>query len=279
MRILYKIVGALMMACGAFMLLGFVAAWTKGNFHYSLGIQITVLFGSVLVPILLGFLLVKKSSTQRIDTAPGSHSFANAEPGARPNDGERGQVAVSGQASLAHSSSSVSSLGTHIKIRFNLTRFDLFKARMAALMSSRLLLALVLLIAAFSGFSGFTAESVAGRTVPYRILYASFNIFFVLGFGFCSATLLNALQCSTAKAKGVIGEHTLEVTDEGLFETTEYNTSLHRWSGFHKMKQSNGFLWIHVTDTMAHVVPLKRPLQEGDLSAFVDQVRLKVNNA
>jgi len=29
------------------------------------------------------------------------------------------------------------------------------------------------------------------------------------------------------------------------------------------MKQSSGFLWIYVTDTMAHVVPINRPLQEG----------------
>jgi hypothetical protein len=163
-----------------------------------------------------------------------------------------------------------------MKIRFSLTRFDLFKARTGTLLSSRPLQALLLLIAAFCGFSGFMAESVAGETVAYRLLFASLEILFVLGSGFCCATLLNALQCFTAKSKGVIGEHTLEVTNDGLLETTDYNVSLHRWSGFHKMKQSSGFLWIYVTDTMAHIVPLKRPLQEGDLSLFVDQVRSKV---
>ena len=30
---------------------------------------------------------------------------------------------------------------------------------------------------------------------------------------------------------------------------------------------------------MAHIVPFKRPLQEGDLSLFVDQVRLKIKHA
>jgi hypothetical protein len=43
------------------------------------------------------------------------------------------------------------------------------------------------------------------------------------------------------------------------------------------MKQSSGFLWIYVTDTMAHIVPLARPLREGDLSMFLDHIRSKVN--
>jgi hypothetical protein len=267
-----------MVAFGAFMLLGFVAAWTRGNFHYSLGIQVAVLLCCVLMPLLLGFLFLKMSSAQRIDTAPGSHSLITAED-ARPNDDTRGQAVVPSRVSLAHSSSSVSSLGTPMRIRFSLTRFDLFKARTAALMSSRPLQVLLLLIAAFSGFSGFTAESAASKTVGYRIFSASLQIFIVLGFGFCCATLLNAWLSFTAKAKGVIGEHTIEVTDEGLLETTDYNTSLHRWSGFHKMKQSSGFLWIYVTETMAHIVPLERPLLEGDLSLFVDQVRSKFSDA
>lgn len=166
-----------------------------------------------------------------------------------------------------------------MKIRFSLTRFDLLKARTATLLSNRPLLVVAMLMSAFCGVSGFTAESVAGATVAFRVLYASIGILFVLGFGFFSAMLFNALQCFTTKAKGVIGEHTLEVTEEGLLETTEYNTSLHRWSAFHKIKRSGGFLWIYVTDTMAHVVPLKRPLQEGDLSAFLDQLSSKVNPA
>ena len=278
MRILYRIAGGLMVAFGAFMFLGFVVAWMRGNFRYSLGIQVAVLFCGVLMPLLLGLLFLKMSSAQRIDTAPGSHSIITAED-APPNDDERGQGVIPSRASLADSSSSVRSLGTHMRIRFSLTRFDLFKARTAALMSSRPLQVLLLLVAAFSGFSGFTAESVAGKTVAYRIFFASLQIFLVLGFGFCSATLLNAWQSFTAKAKGVIGEHTIEVTDEGLLETTDYNTSLHRWSGFHKMKRSSGFLWIYATETMAHIVPLERPLLEGDLSVFVDQVRSKSSDA
>lgn len=163
-----------------------------------------------------------------------------------------------------------------MKIRFNLTRSDLFKLRTAALMSSRPLLAVLLLIAVFCAYSGFTAESVAGKAVAHKVCSAIFETLIVLGIGFFGGMLLNVLQCLTTKGRGVLGEHTLEIADEGLIETTEYNTSLHRWSGFHKLKQSHGFLWIYVTDTKAHVVPLRRPLLEGNLSILLDQLRSKV---
>jgi hypothetical protein len=279
MRIVGKIVGGLMMAGGAFMLLGFVAAWAQGDFHYSLGIQFAVLFCSVLMPLLLGFLLLKKSSTTRIDIAVALNSSVTAGPDARPNDDERGPAAVPNGASLAHSSSSINPLGTHARIRFSLTRFDLFKVRAAGFMTSRPLQVVFLLIGAFAGYSGFTAEFATGESVGFRVFCASIQVILVLGSGFFVALLLDALQCFTGKAKGVIGEHTLEVTDEGLRETTEYNSSLYRWSGFHKMKQSSGFLWVYVTDTKAHVVPLDRPLLEGDVSMFVDQIRSRVNPA
>ncbi len=70
----------------------------------------------------------------------------------------------------------------HMKIRFSLTRFDLFKARMAVLMSSRPLQILVLLIAAFCGFSGFTAESVTRASVGFRNIFAGVQIMFVLDY-------------------------------------------------------------------------------------------------
>jgi hypothetical protein len=279
MRTMYKIVGGLLMACGAFMLLGFVIEVVKGELHSSLGIQLAVLLCSVLMPLLLGCMLLRKSLTPRIDIALALQSSVGSDRDARPNDNEADQAPYPGGASFEPSSSLVPSLGTDIRIRFSLTRVDLFKIRTAALMSSRPLQALLLLTACFCGFSGFTYESIAGESVAFRTFYAGCEIMFVLGVGFIAASLLNALHCFTGKARGVIGEHTLEVTDEGLIETTEYNTSLHRWSGFHKMKQSIGFLWIYVTDTMAHIIPINRPLQEGDLPAFVHQLRAKVNNA
>ena len=58
-------------------------------------------------------------------------------------------------------------------------------------------------------------------------------------------------------------------------ETTEYNSSLHRWSAFHKMKESKGFLWIYVTDLAAYAVPLKRPLLEGDVTVFMEKISSK----
>jgi hypothetical protein len=137
---------------------------------------------------------------------------------------------------------------------------------------------MVLLIAAFCAVMNFTTEAAAGKPVVDRVLYAVISTLFVVGVGCLGAALLNVWQCFTGKAKGVIGEHTLEVTNEGLLQTTDYHTLLHRWSECHRIKQSLGFLWIYVSDSGAHVVPLSRPLTEGDLALFVEHVRSKVKN-
>jgi hypothetical protein len=202
MRIFYKIVGGLLMACGAFMLLGFIAEWAQGSSNSSLGIQFVVLFCCVLMPLLLGFSLIRRSSTPRIDIALEPQSSVSTDWDARPNDNETDETAVPSGATLAHSSSSVNSLGTNIRIRFSLTRFDLFKVLTATLMSRRPLQVLLLLIVAFCGITGFTAESIVGKSVAYRALYAGAEIIFVLSAGFIAATLLNVLWCFRVKAKG-----------------------------------------------------------------------------
>jgi hypothetical protein len=165
-----------------------------------------------------------------------------------------------------------------MRIRYNLSRLDLFKARMVALMSCRPLIAVVLLIAALSIIGTFTQESLTGKPFGFKVVYLSLQTVFVIGGGLFFATLVNALRCLTAKAKGVIGTHTLEITDEGLVETTEYNTSLYRWSAFHKLKKSKRFLWIYVTDLAAYAVPLKRPLLEGDVTVFMEKISSKLEN-
>jgi hypothetical protein len=103
MRILYKILGGLMIACGAFMLLGFVAAWTEGNNDPSLGLNLVVLLCLVLVPFFLGFLLLKMNSTPRLSLALAPHASV-----AKDQQGD--PVAVRNAASPEYSSSPTGSL-------------------------------------------------------------------------------------------------------------------------------------------------------------------------
>ena len=70
------------------------------------------------------------------------------------------------------------------------------------------------------------------------------------------------------KHQGVLGQHELEMRDEGLIERTEFNESLHRWTGFHRVVSSGGYLYIYVTDRNVHVVPKRSFPSEGAVMLF-----------
>ncbi len=129
---------------------------------------------------------------------------------------------------------------------------------------------------AMGAIQGFTTEPQEGTSFGFRVFFACFLAVVIMGGGFLASTFFSALLCFTAKAKGILGEHTLETTDDGLVEATEYNISMHRWAALRKIKQRNGCLLIYVNDLMAQVVPLRHPLLEGDLEAFVDQLRSRI---
>ncbi|MDD5263045.1 MAG: YcxB family protein [Methylacidiphilales bacterium] len=166
-----------------------------------------------------------------------------------------------------------------MKICYNLTRLDLLHARVVRLLANRPQIVLLLAISGFFLITAFTQEANASKDVTYKIIYAGIEIVFVVGAGLVGGVLMIVAQCLTTKGKGVLGKHTLEVTDEGLVETTEYNTSIHRWPAFHKVTKSRGFLWIFVTDSLIHIVPLKRPLLEGNLADFVEQIKRRTESA
>lgn len=155
-----------------------------------------------------------------------------------------------------------------MQIRFTLTRLDLFRARLALVCANRALLALWAVVAIVVAYSAFTDKTTMGRGPGFRATLAILQVIFTLGFSFLALAAFTLIQTFTGKARGVIGEHTLRITDEGLEEATEYNVSLHRWTAFEKCRQRGGMLFIYVTDSMAHVVPLRRPLLEGDLGDF-----------
>ena len=138
------------------------------------------------------------------------------------------------------------------------------------------MLFLFVAVLVFFTVTAFKQEPLASADLAVKVVAIALETAFALGAGLMAGTLQTAVQCFTAKGKGVLGEHTLEITDDGLIETTEYNRSLHRWAGIHKVTESRRFLWIYVTDTLAHIVPRRRPLIEGDLRLFEDQMRTTI---
>jgi len=81
------------------------------------------------------------------------------------------------------------------------------------------------------------------------------------------------------KDRGVLGEHEIEVRDEGLVERTDVNESTHRWSGFYKIKRTSKFIFIFVTDNIVHYVPMRCFPSNEDANRFQDEIEKRWRSA
>jgi hypothetical protein len=120
---------------------------------------------------------------------------------------------------------------------------------------------------------GFTTRSfsltVVGAVI-YVIGFMGFMAVMLLLFGLAMAFLL--------KQRGVVGQHVLEITEQGLIERTEFNENLHKWASICRIVSIFGHLYIYVGDMNSYQVPKRcfSPLEiaefEADLRAHAEQV-------
>ena len=166
-----------------------------------------------------------------------------------------------------------------MKLRYNNTRWDLINGQWQMMRFNRALRYLVSALGLFVFYSSFTFSEVQDRSVSYRIFYSLFYLIFVLGVGLVGTLAVSALNTLLGKGKGLVGEHQLVLTEEGLEESTAYNRSLHTWAGMRGIKESGGFYCLFVTENHAYLIPRKRPVLEGDLTTFIKEFRTKTADA
>jgi len=164
-------------------------------------------------------------------------------------------------------------------IRYANTRWDLWKGRLAATCANKLVMGFWLLVGLLFAFSGFNEQTVQSESLGYRLVLAGLMLVFVLVFNAVLLAAFLALQVLLQRGKGVLGEHTLRITDMGLEEATEHNVSLHRWTAYFRCKRRFGYWLIYVTEDMAHLVPTGRGLLEGDVDAFVAELEKRARQA
>lgn len=72
--------------------------------------------------------------------------------------------------------------------------------------------------------------------------------------------------------EGIIGEHTIVISEEGLREITKVNNSLYLWCGIAKIKQDNSYIYIYIEEFMAHIIPKKSFRSEEDENLFFNSL-------
>lgn len=144
----------------------------------------------------------------------------------------------------------------------------------------RALLLIVIPILAFVWWSSFTFpyEDPKEKKQPpgVKIFVATFSAGFCLGVGILAGGAVVAVQSFLRRDKGVLGEHTLAITDEGLVESTAVNRSLANWGTSFRIRETGRYAYIFVSDTNAHVVPKTSPPLEGSVDEFLNALRARI---
>ena len=159
-----------------------------------------------------------------------------------------------------------------VLLRYALTRGDIFRWQFYLLIRNRVLIIFGLIVSVFLIWSDLRTPELATSSTGFKIFY---GVFFT-GLMFCIVGLATMLMMGCMvmfkKYRGFLGEHELEIREEGLVERTDVNESLHRWAGFHKIVSTGRYLYIYVTDNNVHIVPRRYFGSEKEERVFRDEL-------
>src|SRR5665213_1961298 len=163
-------------------------------------------------------------------------------------------------------------------IKYCLNRWDILRWHFYHLARNRVLIGFYLMVTLWMVWDGLRAPEMATRTTGFKIFFAAFFVaamFCVV----CGLTMFTRVcVVMSKKYRGFLGEHELEIRDDGLVERTDVNESLHRWTGFHKIIVTGRYLYIYVTDNNVHIVPRRHFASELELKAFRDEIERHIRS-
>lgn len=163
-----------------------------------------------------------------------------------------------------------------MRLRYTLTRWDLFRAGLRAILHQRILLICLIPFLTFIGWSSYTYEKNQELALPARVTVAMFTAALCAGGGFVAAALTLAAQSVFRKDTGILGVHTLEITNDGLVESTEVNRSLANWRTLFRIRETSHYFYIYISLGHGYVIPKARAPLEGSVSDFLDELRARI---
>ena len=159
--------------------------------------------------------------------------------------------------------------------RYSLSRWDLLCTQLYGISRNPVMIPSMIVISTFVGFLDLQQPEMAARPL-------AFKVFFIVVFDVVFTALILAVTIVLLwpmilfrKHRGLVGEHTLEITPLGLVERTEFNEGLHRWHGIHKIVRTRRYLYVWVTDSNLHCVPMRSFASEEAAKLFQDELEVR----
>jgi hypothetical protein len=163
-----------------------------------------------------------------------------------------------------------------MRLRYELTRWDVFASSARAIFWNKALriscIPALIFLWWFTFSYDFESHSQLNKVIQSTI--GTLTVATIAIFGGMSVLAIIAL--SHKEGKGVLGEHVLEITDEGLVESTEANRSLANWKTAFRIRQSKRYFYIYINPENVYAVPRRvRPL-EGSTDEFVAELQRQI---
>ena len=140
---------------------------------------------------------------------------------------------------------------------YTLNRWDLFHSQLFAISRNRV--AIFMWVAGSLSIAWTALQSPALTSHSLFVKGCVVGVFALVSFTLFVATTTVVAGALTLAGKyhGVLGEHTLEITQNGLIERTEYNETLIRWNGIHRTVKTPKYLYLWVNELLFPLVPLR----------------------
>ena len=164
-------------------------------------------------------------------------------------------------------------------IRYSLTRWDILRWQFYQLIRNRVFIGFVLIFSLGQAWNYLRTAEMAAYSLGFKVFYAVFFSVAMLGLVGIVTAVLMGCTVLFKKLRGSLGDHELEIRNEGLVERTDVNESVHRWAGFHKVVTTGRYLYIYVTDNNVHIVPRRCFASAQEQKAFQDEMRRHTNAA
>jgi hypothetical protein len=153
-------------------------------------------------------------------------------------------------------------------IRFSLSRWDVLRCRLWVVAHNWKLVTIILGLCLAAPALTYQTPEGKSFSLGFCAFYFCIMAVLVLVLNIAFQIVFQTFWLFANKNRGVVGEHEFEIRDEGFWEKTPFNESLHRWAGFHKIYASRNFLFVFVTDNIVHYIPLRAFASKEDAESF-----------
>jgi hypothetical protein len=124
--------------------------------------------------------------------------------------------------------------------------------------------------------AAFNKHSI-NKVIEFVVLYSCFLFWY---FRFGSKVNVRRLKqiYGDGKNAGVIGEHDLEILQDGIREMTVVNEQLTKYPGIERVEVTQTHVYIYIGPIYAYIIP-KAKVTEGDLDAFITELKDKMQSS